>query len=347
MKPIDVSALAEPISADDPAGPYLEYDPDFVALKDAVRVEPEQQFGDTIIEEKGPDWASVRDLAGGILTRSKDLEAAIYLVQALVHGNGLSGLAQGLALIRALLETFWDSLHPQLDPEDDLDPTERVNFIANLCDADLVLTPIRLAPIAQIPGLGGISLRDVEIAKGQAPAPHEGETLKLESIEAAIRDVDRSVVETAASLVENAIGDLSAIEQALMEKVGVTHSVSLEALSGTLREIKEFLNEQLGTSDDTGKVETDEGGDAGNGVSTHGNKRRVSGEITCSQDVVRTLDMIISYYEANEPSSPVPLLLQRAKRLISVDFMEILRDIAPDALAQAEQVTGASSETNE
>jgi type VI secretion system protein ImpA len=63
--------------------------------------------------------------------------------------------------------------------------------------------------------------------------------------------------------------------------------------------------------------------------------------------VIVTLDKIIDYYRANEPSSPVPLLLQRAKRLVSVGFIDILRDIAPDALAQAEMVTGASVEEKE
>jgi type VI secretion system protein ImpA len=89
MKQIDISTLTEPLSADSPAGPDLEYDPAFVALEDAARTEPEQQFGDTIVAAEEPAWDRVRDLAVELLARSKDLRAALYLLQALVHGHGL------------------------------------------------------------------------------------------------------------------------------------------------------------------------------------------------------------------------------------------------------------------
>jgi type VI secretion system protein ImpA len=56
--------------------------------------------------------------------------------------------------------------------------------------------------------------------------------------------------------------------------------------------------------------------------------------------VVRLLECICAYYEKYEPSSPVPLLLTRAKRLVSKNFIDALRDIAPDAVAQAEAVRG-------
>jgi type VI secretion system protein ImpA len=60
--------------------------------------------------------------------------------------------------------------------------------------------------------------------------------------------------------------------------------------------------------------------------------------------VIDALDKVIRYYQAEEPSSPVPLLLMRAKRLVSLGFMDILRDLAPDALAQAANVTGVSAD---
>ena len=43
---------------------------------------------------------------------------------------------------------------------------------------------------------------------------------------------------------------------------------------------------------------------------------------------------------SNEPSSPIPLFVERAKRLVSKDFLEVLADIAPDALAQARRRAG-------
>lgn len=69
----------------------------------------------------------------------------------------------------------------------------------------------------------------------------------------------------------------------------------------------------------------------------------MSGEIKNNEDVIRMLDKICDYYAKYEPSSPLPLLLQRAKRLVRKDFLEILKDIAPDGLTQAGRVTGVDT----
>ncbi len=49
------------------------------------------------------------------------------------------------------------------------------------------------------------------------------------------------------------------------------------------------------------------------------------------------------YFRMNEPSSPMPMLLQRAKRLVTMDFMEILRDLTPGGVPQAEVIAGVTS----
>jgi type VI secretion system protein ImpA len=66
----------------------------------------------------------------------------------------------------------------------------------------------------------------------------------------------------------------------------------------------------------------------------------ISGAIRSRADVVRVLDNICEYYTANEPSSPIPLLLRRAQRLVEKSFMEILADIVPDSVNQARIVSG-------
>ena len=53
-----------------------------------------------------------------------------------------------------------------------------------------------------------------------------------------------------------------------------------------------------------------------------------------------SLDRIMQYYERQEPSSPVPILLARAKRLVNADFMTIMRDLAPSGLDNVNMVGG-------
>jgi len=58
------------------------------------------------------------------------------------------------------------------------------------------------------------------------------------------------------------------------------------------------------------------------------------------QDAIRALDAAAEFFRRNEPSSPIPMFLERAKRLVSKDFLEVLADIAPDAVAQARVAGG-------
>ena len=75
-------------------------------------------------------------------------------------------------------------------------------------------------------------------------------------------------------------------------------------------------------------------------------KQALSGTINDRNDVVRALDKICDYYAANEPSSPIPLLLRRAQRLVPKSFIEILQDMVPSSIEYVEVISG-TSETEE
>jgi type VI secretion system protein ImpA len=64
------------------------------------------------------------------------------------------------------------------------------------------------------------------------------------------------------------------------------------------------------------------------------------GVIRSRDDAIRALDRVADFFRKSEPSSPIPLFLERAKRLVAKDFLEVLADVAPDALAQARLVGG-------
>jgi type VI secretion system protein ImpA len=49
---------------------------------------------------------------------------------------------------------------------------------------------------------------------------------------------------------------------------------------------------------------------------------------------------VAAFFRGNEPSSPIPMIVERAKRLVSKDFLEVLADIAPDAVATARSAGG-------
>jgi type VI secretion system protein ImpA len=62
--------------------------------------------------------------------------------------------------------------------------------------------------------------------------------------------------------------------------------------------------------------------------------------VTSREEVAALFEHICDYYQHCEPSSPMPLLLQRCKRLVSASFLDIVRDLAPDAVSQVEILRG-------
>ena len=91
-------------------------------MEQAAQSKPEQQFGDTVIAGEEADWRTVSQLSESVLTRSKDLRAAVLLARAQTRLQQIEGLSQGLALIHQLVSRYWDTLHPDLDREDNDDP---------------------------------------------------------------------------------------------------------------------------------------------------------------------------------------------------------------------------------
>jgi type VI secretion system protein ImpA len=70
----------------------------------------------------------------------------------------------------------------------------------------------------------------------------------------------------------------------------------------------------------------------------------VPGSIRSREDAVRSLEAVAEYFRRNEPSSPVPMFVDRAKRLIARDFLEVLAELAPDSLAEVKRVGGVRDE---
>jgi type VI secretion system protein ImpA len=319
---------------------------------DAASGRPERNMGDSVVPAVEPDWERVIALATGLLSRSKDIRIANLLGQALLHTQGFSGLGAALTLTRGLLTDFWDSVHPRLDPDDDNDPTERMNALLSLCGRDTYLNPLRSTPLVRSRVFGAISLRDLEIAEGKitAPAdPSKPAPPDKASINAAFQDCELEQLRDTAAAVAGALRDARAIEAFVTERVGAAQAPNLNPVVNLLAEADSVMAKQLATRSDTAGDEAPQ--ETAQGVSrpigapaADANTASVAaknpGEIASREDVMQTLDRLSDYFARYEPSSPVPLLLQRARRLVTKDFMDIVRDIAPGALDQVEAIRG-------
>ena len=79
MAQYNLESLLVPVSDESPAGPDLEYDPEFLALERAAAPKAERAIGDTIEAAEESDWDKVIELSEAVLGRSKDLRAAVHL----------------------------------------------------------------------------------------------------------------------------------------------------------------------------------------------------------------------------------------------------------------------------
>lgn len=120
--PIDIEALLQPISDSQPCGADIRNHPIFIQIREARWQEDTFSQGVWAHDVKGADYGLALKLSVEALTkRGKDLQVAAWLTEALVRREGFAGLAQGLSLIRRLLETYWDSVYPEIDEDGDMD----------------------------------------------------------------------------------------------------------------------------------------------------------------------------------------------------------------------------------
>ena len=347
MSVIDVENWLQEISPEAPSGKDLEYDPAFMALVEKTKGTPEQQLGDRIEPAIPPNWKEVCNDSLALLATTHDLRLGIYLTQALLHTDGYAGLADGLALLAGLVEKFWDSAHPQLDPEDNNDPTQRINILSGLCDFENLLYPLLLAPLVESSAMGRFSLRDINIAMGKMPPPSTGEAPQPAAIQGALSEAPIESLQGTMGAIAASLDSLGSIESRLTDRVGVENAPSFAPLHDLLRDARHILEEPLARRGASAAVATGESeGEVGIAPAAEGRAIGAAAPsvIRNREDVIRTLDSICEYYSRFEPSSPVPLLLKRARRLVSKDFMEIMTDLAPDGLNQIKFIKGLESD---
>jgi type VI secretion system protein ImpA len=116
---IDIDAILGPLPGDNPAGENLRYTPVYDEIKEARRADDPLDRGDWDREIKTADWDKVIALSVEALTeKTKDLQIAAWLTEALTITEGFEGLVAGLRILTGFLNNFWDHVYPEIDEED-------------------------------------------------------------------------------------------------------------------------------------------------------------------------------------------------------------------------------------
>jgi type VI secretion system protein ImpA len=334
--------LLQPITPEHPCGESLE-DTELLASFDTYRLFGQSRPLDAPAEKnekrvpkaaESPEWVEIRDKARNALAKSKDLRLLAHLGTAVLRTDGIAAYASTLHVAGHWLEQYWTEVYPRVDE----DAILRRNALNCFGDPMAVVDALRRLPLVRSRQHGTFSLRDLDIATRQL-VPAEGEPdVDQNQINSAFSSVPLAELAALQESVAGAVASLHKIDTTMRESAGSEATPTFELLAPQLAKMNQALRAQVAAHPDRAADATsaEPAGDAGSAAAGV----VVAGPVKSRQDAIRALDAVSAFFRQTEPSSPIPLFLDRAKRLVSKDFLEVLADIAPDAVAQARAAGG-------
>lgn len=308
----------QPLSADAPCGPSLEYDPDYAVL--AARMQPrgEAQYGDFIVSRGSPEWTEIERQCRQLLVRTRDIDVLIWLCRSRVSTAGAFGLAQGLGTLADMLERWPADLHPQVHGDGEADPAVRANAIAALCDPDGLLGEVR--DIAVSSNVMRLLVRDVERAIAVERSGSSSQAIavrrQLDALRLQARSDDSAPVRHLAH---------AAFAARRIQHWCAQH---LAGSAPDLRPLLQALDPYGEANDAEAKLPdpSDVVSEAGTAPATGASgPQRAAHE---RHEALRNIQEARDWFELNEPSSPVAVLLKQAERMVGQRFA-VLADAIP------------------
>jgi type VI secretion system protein ImpA len=347
---VDIEALLAPIEGENPAGESLRYAGIYDQIQEARRSDDDLAQGEWVREIKASDWAAVIEMATDALaTRSKDLQIATWLGEALVKQHGFAGLRDGLRLLCELQERFWDSLYPEVE-DGDLEfraaPLEWLN--------EKLPASIRQVPVAHAADGEGYSWlrwqesRTVDNLGRQSPealqaALAEGK-ITGEQFDKAVAAVPRANYEKLFEDVLESAEECGRLDQLLDKHFG-REAPGLSGIKKAIEDcralIESIVKKKGGLEPEPRPARRTPAPEAGveglRDTPSHfsGSPPFEGGMMSLEPqdraDALRRLAAVATYFRNTEPHSPISYLVQRAVRWGEMPLEQWLEDVIHDA----------------
>ena len=333
----DSAPLLQPISEAQPCGESLE-DTGLLASFDAFRLFGQSRPLDAPADEhekrvpkppESKEWLEIRDKTLEALAVSKDLRLLATLGVALLRTDGIPGFSETVQVASKWLELYWSQVYPAVDE----DVIARRNALNCFADPMAVVDGVRRVPLVRSRQHGMFSLRDIDIATHQQAPPEGSAPIDENQVNAAFASTALQELNELHAGVTAAIDALQKIDARMRDAAGSEAAPGFDPLTAQFKRMSQVLRAQLAAHP--------EGAAAGLDASAPDeNAASIGGVVKSRQDAIRALDAVAEFFKRTEPSSPIPMFLARAKRLISKDFLEVLADIAPEAVPYARAAGG-------
>lgn len=326
-----IEKFLTPIPGGNGAGEEVDYDESYLLLERVLQGKPEQQYGETIIAAEEPDWRDVLRLSSELLEKSKDFRVAIAYLRALSNIYGWDGCVNGFELLIFLVEKFWESGYPALEYEGEIDFFPRANALAALYATDGFLKDFKKLSV-NLPNYGSISIADIEkIRVNKQDGDGKEYHIIQQAMMAAARERHESFEKFLA--LRNKLQEFSAL---LKGKVSVEYFSDIDLLLKILESsFKAMGSLELQHVVQLNELEANAHEDKADELLVNGYNRNA---------IIARLNSICEEIERYEPSNPAPLLIRRGIKMIELDFISILKQLAPDALSQVYNVIGQEEE---
>jgi type VI secretion system protein ImpA len=355
------------LDGENPSGVSLRQHERFIEIEDLLQ--PRYQAGQAANVALPPDWAGVLARAEELRLKGRDLRLLVIVARALANQRGLQGLAEGLALIAKSVEAHWDTLHPELrnapSPREAARP--RINALMELRNPKGLLGDLRAAVYVTVPGLGAVSGDDLERGALDAravlldsaqglPASEQAQiTVAHQQLTARVRGAlawqqahAPEALTALAGSARTALAALDELEAALSARIGEAVSLSAKIDGRETGSPRRFLTRMLATLDLCAPAEAsaDPAASEPRPAEAPGlpGAEPSPGRLGSRDEVIACLDRIIDFYERAEPASPVPYLARRMRRMVRMDFLALMEDLAPAGLKEFRTVAGIADD---
>jgi type VI secretion system protein ImpA len=375
---VDLALWLSPLDGENPSGLDLRNDDGFHELErltePQVKIEYDERNKPATQSGIPIDWASVLAKAEELRPRGRDLRLLVIVTRALTGEQGLPGLALGLTLIAQTLENFWDSMHPALRPN--AAPREaalrRMNALADLQNKQSgLLFDLRQQPFFAVPAIGPI--RGGELEQGAL----DERTMLLEAasglnasekaeLSAAHAQLVARVRSGCIAYAEKSPAEMAKLVESTQAALSALHAIDdavnrrLESSGSAVPELRKFLERVFATLSKVPSTSKAANGadeqfeppaNAPEFLSRNGAAQAAANSnagaismlpdlIASRDDVVKCLDLVVAFYDRTEPSSPIPHLARRIRRMVHMDFVELMEDLAPSGLKEFRLLAG-------
>ncbi|MER9999095.1 type VI secretion system protein TssA [Mesorhizobium sp. M0051] len=375
---IDLALWLTSFDGENPSGEDLRNDPAFHELERLTEAQIKVVHdGNNKAASQSTipvDWPAVLAKAEELRAHGRDLRLLVIVTRALANEEGLAGLAQGLTLIAQTFDQHWETMHPALRPN--ASPRDaalrRINALLDLQNGqDGLLANLRQMTFFAPRAIGPIQGKDLE--KGALD-----DRVMLQEAASGLNAAEKAALVSAHAQLLNRVraGCAAQIDQANAEMLQLIADAratiaALDAVEAALNarlggggapvpDLKRFLQRLLTTLERNSAA-----GAVTNGAATpmpaepatparngHGADAMASmasyaepstglpDRISSRDDVVKCLDLVVAFYDRTEPSSPIPHLARRVRRMVHMDFVELMEDLAPSGLKEFRLLAG-------